>query len=102
MKMLDNNTSSSTVIAFSHQLLRVKTLICVAVLALLISCRDEPAATTPLAASSFPSGCTSAPGRLCPVDEAAMDPTFVAFREKLLSVVRQRDEAKLFEMVDPG
>lgn len=64
------------------------------------------AATTTVATSTEPAepatpACTPASGRLCPVDEAASDPTFAAFREQLRDAVQRRDEAKLLELVDP-
>lgn len=38
----------------------------------------------------------SPPSRLLPVDEAAMDPSFVAFRNELKAVIARKDAAKLF------
>jgi hypothetical protein len=39
--------------------------------------------------------------KLNPVDEAARDPSFRAFRNKLLAAVRKRDETVLYESLDP-
>lgn len=46
--------------------------------------------------------CRPGPERLCPVDEAASDPAFAAYRTALLQVVAARDLEALRRMVDPG
>jgi hypothetical protein len=77
-----------------------------------LACRREdtvrpptpaPAATTPATATSAPK--PSAPpvhGRkLQPVDQASQDPSFVAYRARLLDAVRRRDRDALLALVDP-
>jgi hypothetical protein len=39
--------------------------------------------------------------KLNPVDEAPKDPSFKAFRDRLLAAVKQRDETVLYESLDP-
>jgi hypothetical protein len=39
--------------------------------------------------------------KLNPVDEAPKDPSFKAFRDRLLAAVRQQDETVLYESLDP-
>jgi hypothetical protein len=40
--------------------------------------------------------------KLMPVDEAAKDPNFVEFRERLLEAARRRDDEFLSEVIDPN
>lgn len=49
-----------------------------------------------------PPACVPAARRLCPSDEGPRDASFVAFREELLAAVRQNDEARLLQHVDPA
>jgi len=49
-----------------------------------------------------PEACAPAPNRLCPVDDAAKDPSFDAYRQQLRAAVQQRDEAKLLPLIDPA
>ena len=48
------------------------------------------------AAVSAQAGEPSPPVRLAPVDDAANDPSFVAFRDELKAVIARKDAAKLF------
>jgi hypothetical protein len=83
----------------------------VAGLVLLMACRETtrstpPPTTTTAAPSSAtvdpPPACVPSERRLCPVDEAPRDESFVAFRNELLDAVRQNDEARLLRHVDPN
>jgi hypothetical protein len=91
----------------------LKTFLRIAALTLFVCCSNREAttdtavaattaATTTESATPATPTCTSAPGLLCPVDEAASDPSFAAFREQLRDAVQRRDEAKLLELVDPN
>jgi hypothetical protein len=97
----------------------LKTFVRIAALMLLVCCRDREATpsvpvTTTTAAATAPAPappeaptptptatCTPASDRLCPVDEAASDPSFAAYRQQLRDAVDRRDEAKLLELLDP-
>ena len=59
---------------------------------------QPPAATTTTAAADV---CSPAPNRLCPSDEASLDPSFVTFRNTMLEVVQAKDEARLRDLLDP-
>jgi hypothetical protein len=97
----------------------VKCFVSAATLLLLVACTNESttttattppeAATTTTAATATQSPaapvaptCTPAANRLCPVDDGATDPSFAAYREQLRTAVKQKDEAKLLELVDPN
>jgi hypothetical protein len=64
-----------------------------------------PAATTTSVPKPEPApvapACTDAPNRLCPRDEAANDPSFQQFRERMTEAVAQKDKAKLTALIDP-
>lgn len=98
-------------------------IVCIAVaLGLLAGCappQDDPASaippatpgeTTPAAPPTATGGTTPAASsvplleggvRLPPVDEAGQNPSFSAFRERLLEIVRRRDAAALLAVVAP-
>jgi hypothetical protein len=69
----------------------------------------QTATTTTTATTAAPAAkplaitptCVDAPNRLCPHDEAAADPSFLQFRDRMLEAVAQKDEAKLKTFIDP-
>ena len=64
----------------------------------------EPPATTkePPVPATPAKRCEPAPRRLCPTDEAHLDPSLVAFRERMVEAVNEKDAAKLAALVDPA
>jgi hypothetical protein len=60
---------------------------------------DLPATASAIATE--PPACTPRSDRLCPVDQGASDPSFVAFRKELADAVRDKNEEKLMLLVDP-
>ena len=61
-----------------------------------------PPSPPPPPAAEAAEVCVSAPGNLCPVDNADRDPTFVAYREQLQAAVAARDTATLLSLIDPN
>ena len=46
--------------------------------------------------------CVSAADRLCPVDDASRDPSFVAYRQELQAAVAERDTGMLLRLIAPN
>ena len=59
------------------------------------------AATSSMPAASSGAGCTPGKLTLCPVDEGSGDPSFAAYRAKLLSAVEHKSEKELLPLLDP-
>lgn len=98
-------------------------IVIVLILTVLTACAREPVAPAPAAPVSATASPAPAPpstasvtpvpsateqvpaieskAKLPPVDEASKDPSFAEFRNKLSSIVRQRDAAALLAVVDP-
>jgi hypothetical protein len=65
---------------------------------LILACGDVPVAAPP----PTPTVVDDGRPRLLPVDRAAEDPSFVAYRERLLSAIDANDLAALQSLVDPN
>jgi hypothetical protein len=48
-----------------------------------------------------PPQCTPAPDRLCPVDEGTRDPSFAAYRQRLIAALETKNKAALLDLMDP-
>jgi len=71
---------------------------------LALACAREPGAppdNPPAAPPVSEVKCAAAPGVLCPADEGPNDPSFAAYRERLVAAVEKKDRAALVAMVDP-
>ena len=68
---------------------------------------ETPASTAPAATASagpapLPAAtCVAGPNTLCPVDEGSSDPSFAAYRAKLMSAVEHKSEKELLPLLDP-
>jgi hypothetical protein len=66
---------------------------------------SQPAAArapTPMSAPTPAGSAATAPRVLLPVDEATRDPSFLAFRDSLIQIVKRKDRAALLAVIDPA
>jgi hypothetical protein len=59
-----------------------------------------PAPITTTTASTAEKQCVPGKGVLCPVDEGASDPSFAAYRQRLIAAIDKRNAADLLPLVD--